>query len=144
MIVASILAAKGKELICVAPDTPIAEATRILHAKGIGAVLVMRDGVLLGTLSERGIVRAMALHPNGVRAMRADSVMKPFRCQTSPSATIEEAMQTMAEHRVRYLPVIEEQRLVGLLSGGDIIRAKLGHSLSEVENLAAYISGGGR
>ncbi len=142
MIVASVLAAKGKELICVAPETPIGEVTRMLHANGIGAVLVMQGGVLLGILSERGIVRALALHPGGVRAMRADSAMKPFRCQTSPSAPIEEAMQTMTDHRVRYLPVMEEHRLVGLLSVGDIIRAKLGHSLSEVENLAAYITGG--
>ncbi len=142
MIVARVLATKGKELISVAPGTPIEEVTRILHARAIGAVLVMQDDVLLGILSERGIGRAMALHSSGVRAMRADRVMKPFSCQTSPSATIEEAMRTMTDHHVRYLPVIEEQRLVGLLSVGDIIRARLGLSLSELENLAAYISGG--
>ena len=141
MIVGSILAAKEKELVRVAPELPVEAVTRILQAKAIGAVLVMHEDVLLGILSERGIVRAMALHPNGVRAMRADSVMKPFSCQTSPSAQVEDAMQIMTDHRVRYLPVVEDGQLVGLLSVGDIIRAKLGHSLLEVENLAAYISG---
>ncbi len=141
MIVASVLAAKGKELFCVAPETPVEDVTRILEARRVGAVLVMQDGALLGVLSERGIVRAMAQHPIGVRAMRADRVMKPFSCQTSPSAKIEDAMQVMTDHHVRYLPVIEEQKLVGLLSVGDIIRAKLGRSLLEVETLAAYITG---
>ncbi len=141
MIVASVLAAKGKELICVAPEVQVEDVTRILEARRIGAVLVMQDDALLGILSERGIVRAMAQHPVGVRAMRADRVMKPFSCQTSPSAQIEDAMQVMTDHHVRYLPVIEEKKLVGLLSVGDIIRAKLGHSLLEVENLAAYITG---
>ena len=142
MTVASILAQKDKTLICVAPDTPVSEVTRILHEKQIGAVMVMDGDTLLGVLTERGIVRAMALNPQGVRAMPASSVMRPKEHEAQLSSTVDEAMQIMTEHRVRYLPVCEEGKLIGLVSIGDVVKAELGRNVQEVQNLTAYISGG--
>ncbi len=141
MTVASILAQKSKTLICVAPDTPVSEVTRILHEKQIGAVLVMDGETLLGVLTERGIVRAMALNPQGVRAMAASSVMRPKLHEAHLSSTLDEAMQVMTENRVRYLPVVEDGKLVGLVSIGDVVKAELGRNVHEVQNLTAYISG---
>ena len=141
MTIESILKSKGNTLISVAPETPIGEVTRIMHENQIGAVLIMENDHLLGVLSERGIVRALALHPSGVRAMRADSAMKPKQHETTLSATLEEAMQIMTDNRVRYLPVRDGGRLVGLISIGDIVKAELARHADDVQNLRAYIGG---
>ena len=142
MTVASILAQKSKKLICVSPDTPVSDVTRILHEQQIGAVLVTEGDTLLGVLTERGIVRAMALNPQGVRAMRADAVMRPKQHEAHLSSTLDEAMQIMTENRVRYLPVCEDGRLIGLVSIGDVVKAEVVRNAQEVQNLTAYISGG--
>ncbi len=139
MPVASILATKGNALVRVAPETPIGAVTEILHGNNIGAVLVMRGEELLGVLSERGIVRAMAQNPGGVRQMPAEQAMKPRQHETSPSATLEEALRLMTEHRVRYLPVFEASRLVGVISIGDVVAELLNRSSAAVESLTAYI-----
>jgi CBS domain-containing protein len=141
MTVASILAEKGNNLISVRPDTPVSEVTRILHKNQIGAVLVMQDDQLLGVLSERGIVRALALHSSGVRAMRADSIMRPREHETQLSATLAEAKRIMTEGRVRYLPVRENGKLVGLISMGDVVRAELSRHADELKSVTAYING---
>ena len=141
--VAAILAEKGGEVISVRSDMPVGEVVGVLHGRGIGAVLVVDEGRLRGVLSERGIVRGMALHPNGVRSLRAESLMKPVRVMAQRGTTLTEAMRMMTDHGVRYLPVVEEGRLLGLVSIGDIVRAELGRRSHEVEHLTAYISGGG-
>lgn len=141
MTVQRILAAKEKRLICVSPDTPIAQVVGILHENNIGAVLVMDGAKLLGVLSERGIVRALALNPEGVRAMPAKAAMRPLECDISPQGSVEQAMDLMTNHRVRYLPVIEEGRVTGMLSIGDVVKDQLGERMLEVETLTSYIAG---
>ena len=142
MPIASILATKGNALVRVSPDTPISTVTEILHRNNIGAVLVMRGEELLGILSDRGIVRAMALNPSGVRAMPAEQAMKPRQHETTPSATLEDALRLMTEQRVRYLPVFDAGRLVGVVSIGDIVAELLHRSSATVESLTAYIGQG--
>ncbi len=139
MPIASILAAKGNALVRVSPETPIAAVTEILHRNNIGAVLVMRGEELLGVLSDRGIVRAMALNPAGVRAMPAEQAMKPRRYETTPSATLEDALRLMTEHHVRYLPVFDAGLLVGVVSIGDVVAELLDRKSATVESLTAYI-----
>ena len=141
MTLASILKSKTGTLVKVEAGTPIATVTEILHRNNIGAVLVMRDGALLGVLSDRGIVRAMALNPQGVRAMPAERAMKPRQHEAAPSTTLEEAMRIMTTHRVRYLPIFEADRLVGIVSIGDVVKALLDRQSVAVESLTAYISG---
>jgi CBS domain-containing protein len=141
MTIASILKEKGNTLISVTPETPIGEVTRIMHENQIGAVLVMEKDKLLGVLSERGIVRALALHPSGVRAMPAHSAMKPRQYETTLSATLEEAMQIMTDNRVRYLPVRDAGKLIGLISIGDVVKAELRRHAHDVKDLTAYIGG---
>ena len=139
MPIASILATKGNMLVRVGPETPIAAVTELLHKNNIGAVLVMRGEELLGVLSDRGIVRAMALNPAGVRAMPAEQAMKPRKHETTPSATLEDALRLMTEHHVRYLPVFDAGKLVGVVSIGDVVAELLNRSSATVESLTAYI-----
>ena len=142
MTIATILRNKSKTLIKVEPETPISAVTEILHRHTIGAVLVMRGGTLLGVLSDRGIVRAMALNPQGVRAMPAEQAMKPRKYETSPSATLEEALRIMTDNKVRYLPVFESESLVGLVSIGDVVKALLDRQIATVESMTSYIRQG--
>ena len=139
MTIASILRTKSKRLIRVEPETPISVVTDVLHSNTIGAVLVMRGDELLGVLSDRGIVRAMALHPQGVRAMPAEQAMKPRKFETTPSASLEEALRIMTDNKVRYLPVFESDALVGVVSIGDVVKALLDRQTATVESMAAYI-----
>ena len=141
MTLASILKSKPAKLVKVEADTPISVVTEILHRNNIGAVLVMRDDDLLGVLSDRGIVRAMALNPQGVRAMPAERAMKPRQHEAAPSTTLEQAMQIMTTHRVRYLPVFEAEHLVGIVSIGDVVKALLDRQAVTVDSLTAYING---
>ena len=141
MTLASILKSKAAGLVKVEAETPIGAVTEILHRNNIGAVLVMRDGNLLGVLSDRGIVRAMALNPQGVRAMPAERAMKPRQHEAAPSTTLEEAMRIMTDNRVRYLPIFEADHLVGIVSIGDVVKALLDRQAVTVDSLTAYISG---
>ena len=141
MTLASILKSKTGRLIKVEAGTPIGAVTDILHRNNIGAVLVMRDDQLLGVLSDRGIVRAMALNPQGVRAMPAERAMKPRQHEAAPATTLEAAMRIMTTNHVRYLPVFEADQLVGIVSIGDVVKALLDRQAVTVNSLTAYISG---
>ncbi len=151
MSIASILSSKGTDVFRVAPGTLIKTAVQILGERGIGAVLVMDgtddrspDGVpdrLLGILSERDIVRAMARNGAAALELVVADLMTHVLHTISPAASIADAMRIMTEHRVRHLPVIEDDALVGLVSIGDIVKARLGEQANEVESLRAYVGG---
>ena len=151
MSIASILSNKGADVFRVAPGMLIRAAVQILGERGIGAVLVM-DGPgdrstgggpdrLLGILSERDIVRAMARDGAAVLELAVSDLMTQVLHTISPTASIADAMRIMTEQRVRHLPVIEDEALVGLVSIGDIVKARLGEQANEVESLRAYVGG---
>ena len=141
MTVASILMSKPSRLIEVDAQFPIGAATEVLYRNNIGAVLVTRDHMLLGVLSERSIVRAMALNPRGVREMPVEHAMKPRQHEARLSTTLEEAMRIMTTHHVRYLPVLEAGKLVGMISVGDVVKSLLDRQNVTVDHLTAYIGG---
>jgi len=141
MTVAAILALKGNRLVTVSSDARVGEVSRILQERAIGVVLVMDQDCLLGILSERGIVRALARYQQGVVDMRAGDVLTPPKHTANPSATIEESMQIMVDRRIRYLPIVENRTLLGLLSIGDLVAAALRKRQHDVRSLTDYITG---
>ena len=150
MSIASILSSKGTEVFRVAPGMLVKAVVQILGERGIGAILVMdepdpRSGRssdrLLGILSERDVVRAMARDGAAVLDRPASSLMTKVLFTISPAASIADAMRIMTDHRVRHLPVIEDDALVGVVSIGDIVKARLGEQANEVESLRAYVGG---
>jgi CBS domain-containing protein len=141
-MVAAILRHKGHEVIAVAPDVPVPEVTAVLRARGIGAVLVTdRLGQLLGIVSERDIVRSLAVRGAVTLEMTAAQLMTRVLTTAAPGTTVEQAMRLMTENRVRHLPVLEGDRLVGMVSIGDIVKARIMEQEEEVDSLKAYISG---
>ncbi len=140
MTIQSILRHKAA-VISVPPQTTVAETVQVLAEHRIGAVLVMDGPELLGVLSERDIVRAMSRQPSGVRALSVSTLMTAAHATISLEATIMEAMQMMTDRRVRHLPVIEGGRVIGVISIGDVVKARLDEQASEVESMKAYVTG---
>ena len=142
MTIAAILRHKGHDIARVRPTATVKEVADRLASKRIGAILVMDAAdQLLGILSERDIVRAIPAH--GVRAldMTAAQLMTQVLHTTTPETTVAEAMEQMTHRRVRHLPVLDHGRLVGVVSIGDIVKARIDQQTQEVDSLKAYVAG---
>lgn len=142
MTVAAILKHKGYQVTSVAPTATIAEVAGILDSRKIGAVLVMdRADQLLGIVSERDIVCGLAANGPRTLEMTAGQLMTRSMQVASPGTTVAEAMQMMTAGRFRHLPVMERGALVGLISIGDVVKARIMQQESEVDSLKAYVAG---
>jgi CBS domain-containing protein len=144
MTVAAILKHKGSEVASARPADTIEAVVRVLTARGIGAVVVLdTTDRPLGILSERDIVHALAAKGADALAMTAGELMTRALKTATPSTTVGEAMAMMTTGRFRHLPVIDNDSLVGLVSIGDVVRAKILQQETEVDGLRAYVSGAG-
>lgn len=142
MIIAGILKLKGSSVVNVAPSASITEVVRLLASRRIGAVLVLdASGELMGILSERDIVTGFAEHGAGTLEMTAAQLMTSDVQTATPQMTVAEAMEMMTDGRFRHVPVVEKSRLVGLISIGDVVKAKIGEAEQEVDSLRAYVAG---
>ena len=140
--ISSILRYKGNETFSVPPDMTIAAVVRLLDQKRIGAVLVLdHTGVLLGIVSERDIVRSLAAIGARTLEMTAGQLMTRALTTATPQTTVAEAMRTMTTGRFRHIPVLDDGRLAGLVSIGDVVKARIMEQEEEVGNLRAYIAG---
>ena len=142
MTVAAILRHKGQEIASVSPTTRIDQVTTTLAEWRIGAVLV-RDsaGQLMGILSERDIVRGLAREGAACLEMTAAQLMTSVLHTVTPSTSTGEAMGLMTNGRVRHLPVLDGEALVGMISIGDVVKAQLEAQGQEVDSLRAYVAG---
>lgn len=143
MTIAAILKHKGHKVVTTDPTALVPEVAAKLTAHRIGAVLVVdRADQLLGILSERDIVNSVAT--NGVRTleMTAGQLMTRAVHLAHPTMTVEEAMRKMTLGRIRHLPVIDQGTVVGLVSIGDVVKARIMWQEAEVDSLRAYIGGG--
>jgi CBS domain-containing protein len=128
--VATILEEKGSEIFSVAPTDTVAEAVAILRERRIGAVLVLgADGGLLGILSERDIVRRLADDGGHTLTLPASELMTSELVTCAPSERLLEMLHRMTEGRFRHLPVMENDRLIGIITIGDVVK----HRLQELE-----------
>jgi CBS domain-containing protein len=142
MTIASILRQKGHDIISVQPTAKLVDVAVTLSDKRIGAVLV-RDSAnqLLGILSERDIVRVFAREAGACQDMTAAQIMTRVLHTVTPSTTVDEALSLMTASRVRHLPVLVSDELVGMVSIGDVVKARLEQQAQEVDSLTAYVAG---
>ena len=142
MTVAAILKHKGQEVAHVAPTATVAEVVEQLAARRIGALVVMDAAhQLLGIVSERDIVSSLAEHGSRTLAMTAAQLMTRKLQTATYATTVAQAMEMMTHSRFRHLPVMEGDRMVGLVSIGDIVKARLSQQEQEVDSLKAYVAG---
>jgi CBS domain-containing protein len=137
-----ILKNKPAPIISVLPETSITGVVKVLGEKRIGAVLVIDAAEkLVGILSERDIVRTLAKHAAATLDMTAAQLMTPNPTVTSPHNTVAEAMEIMSDGRFRHLPVVDNGKLIGLVSIGDVVKARIDQQEHEVDSLRAYVVG---
>ena len=140
--VAAILKHKGYQVSTVDPTTQIAEIAQLLSEHRIGAVLVIdKAEQMLGIVSERDIVRSLAANGGRTLEMTAGQLMTRAVHSAHPDTTVEQAMQMMTAGRFRHLPVLDHDALIGLISIGDVVKARIMHQDSVVESLTAYVAG---
>ena len=143
MLIRQILAGKGREVVSTRPDATIAEVARLLKAKRIGAVVVTdADGALCGIISERDLARGLADHGAELLGMRVRDLMTADVSTCAPDDGIDKLMQQMTEGRFRHLPVIEDGRMIGIISIGDVVKHRLQELENEAHLLHDYIAGG--
>ena len=143
MFVSDILAQKGNSIISVGPTVSIAEVSQLLTTRRIGSVLVVDgQGTVLGIVSERDIVRALAAQGAAALALEASRIMTREVVTCDPDDTIEDVMQAMTSGRFRHVPVVRHGELLGLVSIGDVVKARLAEATHETEALRAYIVAG--
>jgi CBS domain-containing protein len=139
MTVRSILNTKGHQIVSVEPDVKLAAAVRLLAERKIGAVLVMNQSRLEGILSERDIVRVLGERGAGVLEEPVAQVMTRKVVTCKETDTVAELMEMMTSGKFRHLPVIDNGKVVGLISIGDIVKRRVQEYESEQEALRDYI-----
>ena len=143
MFVSDILSQKGGLVFSVTPGTTVAEIAKQLSVRRIGSVLILNEhSSVVGIVSERDLVRAIAAHGDKAMELEARQVMTRDVITCHPDHSIEEVMQAMTSGRFRHLPVVDRGELLGLVSIGDVVKARLEETQHETEALKAYIVAG--
>ena len=138
-MIGSILTGK-KPLVSVTRQTTISDIAALLHANRIGAVLVVEDGVILGLVSERDICAGLHTHGVGILTALAQDIMSAPVVTTPPTTTVIEALAIMTDRRFRHLPVMAAGQILGLVSIGDLVKARIEQADAEAEALKHYIA----
>ena len=136
-----ILDKKGNDVFSVAPDATVFDALTLMANKNIGAVLVLDGEKLVGILSERDYARKVALKGKWSREVLVKEIMSGEVICVDPDQTIENVKAIMINKRIRHLPIMEENKLTGIVSIGDIVNAVLDQKTFMIDQLYTYIHG---
>jgi CBS domain-containing protein len=139
--VRELLQAKGYDIWSVAPDDSVYDALKLMAGKNVGAVLVIGAGNLVGILSERDYARKVILKGKTSRDTPVREIMTEKVVYVRPDQTSAECMALMTDKRVRHLPVIENDQLIGIISIGDVVKEIISHQEFMLEQLENYITG---
>ena len=140
--VRQILFSKGADVWGVSPETLVIDALRVMAEKNVGAVLILRGETLVGIFSERDYARKVILRGKASTDTPVGVVMTSRVVYVRPDQTTEECMALMTDKHVRHLPVIEEGRLRGVISIGDVVKAIVADQRFTIQQLENYITGG--
>ena len=139
--VSYLLALKNKAVWTIGPEEPVLEAIQLMADKHIGALPVMRDQELVGIVSERDYARKVILLGRSSSDTPVWQIMSSPVKTVSPEADVHSCMELMTELRIRHLPVIEKNRLVGMISIGDLVKAVIEEQQQTITHLERYIAG---
>ncbi len=143
MLVSQILKAKGDLVFTISPNETVQAAAALLHGRRVGALVVLdAEDSVVGIVSERDLVRVIAQEGQQGLARPVSACMTQDVLFAEPQETVEDLLSRMTDRRVRHLPVVRSGRLVGLVSIGDLVKAKIAEAEAEAEGLKSYIAGG--
>lgn len=141
--VGKLLEKKGKELISVSPDTGIRDAISKMAEKSVGTALVIDGNKLVGIFSERDFIRKIYLQDKCSTGMKVSDIMSAKLTTVGTDTTLESCMGTMTDKRIRHLPVLDGDQVVGIVSIGDIVKYMVNEKDFLIKNLESYIFGPG-
>lgn len=136
-----ILRQKGSEVFSISPDATVFEALEMLEAKNVGALLVVAGDQLVGLLSERDYVRKVKLKGHSSTDLKVEEIMSSPVVTVDPKTTVDECMRSMTNKRCRHLPVIDEGKVVGVVSIGDLVNWIMTVQDVTIHQLEDYICG---
>mgnify|MGYP001126046160 FL=1 len=139
--VRDILEGKGHAVYSLPPEASVYDAIALMADKGIGAVLVMKEGRLAGIVSERDYARKVILKGKLSKETRLDEVMTSPVIIVGPDQTVDECMRIVTDRRIRHLPVLDGDKVVGMVSIGDLVRAIIAAQEATIHQLHNYIAG---
>jgi CBS domain-containing protein len=135
-----LLATKGRDVWSISPEATVYDALSILAEKNIGALLVLEDGQIAGIVSERDYARKVVLRGKASMRTPVSEIMTAEVVTVGPELGIREALALMTERRIRHLPVVEEARVVGFVSIGDLVKSIIADQELLINQLEQYIS----
>lgn len=139
--VGRLLDTKGHDVWSIAPDASVFDAIKLMADRGIGAVLVMKGEKLVGVVSERDYARKVILQGRSSKDTPVRQIMTDKVFYVRPDQTVEDCMVLMTEKRIRHLPVLDGDRLVGMISIGDVVKSVISEKETLIRQLENYITG---
>jgi len=140
-LVSSLLKHKGSQIWGLAPTATVYDAVEMMSDRHVGALLVLEDGKLAGVISERDYARKVILKGKSSKETPVREIMTTPVITVAPGETVEHCMQLMTDHRIRHLPVVEEGKVVGVLSIGDLVKWTISAQEELLQQLENYITG---
>ena len=139
--VRSLLRGKDSRIFALGPDATVYEAIAMMAERGVGALLVVDNGRLAGIVSERDYARKVILKGKSSRETAVREIMTSQVITVTPEHTADECMRMVTQHRIRHLPVMEGDRIAGMISIGDLVKAIITNQAHTISQLSAYITG---
>jgi CBS domain-containing protein len=139
--IGEILTNKGRNVWSISPEVTVFDAIQMMAEKNVGALLVMEGGKLIGIVSERDYTRKVALKGKSSKETAVRDIISGQIFHVTPAHTVEECMRLMTDHRVRHLPVLEGDHVVGVVSIGDLVNWIISAQNTTISQLQAYIAG---
>lgn len=139
--ISSVLRTKGRQVWTAHPDMPVYEALAVMAAREVGALPVVSGNSLVGLVSERDYARKIVLKNRSSRGTLVSEIMTSPVISAAPDSTVDECMRIMTIHRVRHLPVVENERLAGIVSIGDLVNWIITSQEKTIRHLRDYIVG---
>lgn len=136
-----LLEEKGKDVVSVAPETTVREAARKMRDSKIGALLVMRDERLVGILTERDVLNKVVADYRDPDEVQVREIMTRDVVVIKPGRSVRDAMRIVTQKHLRHLPVVDNDQLIGMVSGGDLTRSIVAEEEGVIESLYEYIRG---
>ena len=137
--VKQLLERKGRRVWSIRPDAPVLEALKLMAEHGVGALVVLEGERLAGVISERDYARKVILHGKSSSETPVHEIMTGRVVTVTPAQTVADCMAVMTEKHFRHLPVVEDGRVVGVLSIGDLVKAVIAEQADTIRALESYI-----